>query len=134
MSLLLWLPQLQVNIDEIDQQHRQLFEFANTFYNKLYKGQNETGLQESLTNLIQFSATHFKYEEDLRESNNDPKKEWHTREHTDFINQMNRINTTLQAGELRISVELIEYLRSAIINHIFTTDKDMANFIIQKTQ
>ena len=64
------------------------------------------------------------------EQYNDPNRGKHFREHSDFVNELARLNSLVISEELVISVELIEFLRNSIINHIFITDKEMACYII----
>jgi hemerythrin-like metal-binding protein len=130
MSLLLWTPRIQVNIEEIDDQHKKLFELANIFYNKLYTSSPDVEILESINELTIFSINHFKIEEKLLAKYNIPNSDKHKKEHSDFINELAKLNSKIIKNDLLISVDLIDFLRNSIINHIFTIDREMACYII----
>jgi hemerythrin-like metal-binding protein len=131
MSILIWTPQLKVNIEEIDIQHQKLLDLANIFYKNLYNHAASQEINDSFNELMDYTVFHFKYEENTMREKRDPNIDKHIKEHADFINDLNNIGKAANAGKVKVSVELIEFLRNGIINHIFTTDKEMANYLIK---
>jgi hemerythrin len=131
MSLLYWTPPLLIQIDELDNQHRKIFELANIFYNNIYQNTSEKEQIESLIELTSYAAFHFGEEERIMELTKDPNRDRHKKEHNEFINDLTKIKNSLSNGNLTLSVSLIEFLRNSIINHIFVTDREMAGHIIK---
>ena len=129
MPILIWLPSLNVNIDIIDKQHQKLFELANVFYNELYKGADQDLLIEKHQELVDYTVFHFQTEEDLMLQFNQPDKEIHAKEHAQFVKELNTLKSRILSGRLVISVEIINFLRNSIINHIFTSDKELAKYM-----
>jgi hemerythrin-like metal-binding protein len=125
MPILNWTPSLSVNVEVIDTQHKKMFELANIFYRELYDGADKTVLIEKLKELVEYSIFHFKTEEDLLQKANHPSLETHAKEHEQFVEELTALNSRILAGDLVISVEIISFLRNAIINHIFVSDKEM---------
>lgn len=126
MSILRWSPSLNLNIEVIDIQHQRMFELANVFYRGLYDGADQAVLIEKLKELIDYSITHFETEEELLIKANHPDLINHAKEHKQFIEELTALNARILAGDMVISVEVINFLRNSIINHIFVSDKEMA--------
>jgi hemerythrin-like metal-binding protein len=131
MSLLIWNPALQVNIKDIDEQHKEMLELANVFYQKLYIKAPENEILESLHEFSDYTISHFRFEENLFKKYPIANNETHTKEHEIFITDLTKLNARVKNNDLVVSVELIEFLRNAIINHIFVTDREMARYILK---
>ena len=65
MPLMEWTDKLSVGVPSIDAQHKKLVSMANTLYDAMKAGHGKEILDETLAGLINYTVTHFKYEEKL---------------------------------------------------------------------
>lgn len=131
MSVINWKPEYSVGIVIIDEQHKKLFEHINNFYSNInnpYK-ENYVTLFRSLTN---YTIHHFSTEERLMNQYNYKGLPDHKTEHEIFIKKITLFNQRLNEGKLLLSVEITNYLKEWIINHICHTDKNYSSYLISK--
>jgi hemerythrin-like metal-binding domain len=130
MAILIWNPSLNVNIDIIDTQHKKLFELANDFYSELYKGADKACLLVKIDELISYSNFHFQTEENLLVHSNYSGLPSHASEHKQFLDELTALKSRVISENMVISVEIINFLRNSIIDHIFVSDRNMAKFMV----
>lgn len=132
MAFLEWSDDLKLGFAEIDSQHRWLVAATNSLYDLLSTGQPERAEVEKLLNgLVDYTLTHFVTEELLFHWHNYPDEDAHTKEHTDFVNAVKEWKKRYQDGE-EISMEILEFLKSWLVNHILKSDKAYAPFLKER--
>ena len=79
-----------IHIEEIDNEHRRLFQMINEAINLANTTTDVTPIVDSLlTNLKDYAATHFAHEEAYMESIQDPELPMQRKEHAAFTKKMN---------------------------------------------
>jgi hemerythrin len=78
---------------------------------------------EILTNLIAYTATHFKTEEMYFDLYSYPEKETHKAEHKKFVETVTKFKKDFDSGNATISLEVMSFLRDWLTKHINGTDK-----------
>lgn len=116
-------------IEFIDEQHRELFEHINNFYNSLNKKPDKTTLAELFQKLNQYTLDHFAAEERIMEESGFPGIMAHKAEHTKFLKAISSFAGMLQAGKLMVSVETINYFKEWINEHISVSDKNYCMYL-----
>ncbi len=115
----IWNRDYLVGVEEIDAQHRKLFEL----YNKVCKSiQNSTELDLAslLEDLLDYVEVHFKTEEEITKVCRD--FEDHKRKHISFINLAGTMTQDfLSTGDIELEV-LLSFLKNWLITHIMGTD------------
>jgi hemerythrin len=122
-------------IDEIDDEHRGLFQLINEIQKLVDKNQKCVEIDDNilaknlLIKLKQYAVTHFAHEESYMEKIKDPELERQKREHAQFvekINSYNNIDISDEEGR-RITNELLEYLVRWLYHHILGSDIMIGN-------
>ncbi len=126
--LIRWSDELRTGIAKIDEQHRGLVNLVNRLYSALRNGQGNAALGEILEELIQYTAVHFKTEEDLMVRYSYPDYESHKRTHDGLVKQVLEIQSKFKEGRGTLSVELMNFLKSWLINHIQGMDMGYKGF------
>ena len=67
MALLVWVPELDTGIAEIDRQHRRIVDYINRLY-ELRSSPDREGLGDVIGEMIDYTFSHFVFEESLIES------------------------------------------------------------------
>lgn len=127
MAHIVWDNNLDTGIDVIDKQHRRIVEYIN----KLHDVQ-ETGdlkkIGEVLDELVDYTLSHFTFEESLMEEAGYPYIKAHKRVHQLFVKRVNEYLQRFQSGE-DITLELLNTLKAWLINHIRNDDNDYSDIV-----
>jgi hemerythrin len=127
MAHIVWDNDLDTGIEVIDKQHRRIVEYIN----KLHDVQ-ETGdlkqIGEVLDELVDYTLSHFTFEESLMEESGYPYIKAHKRVHQLFVKRVNDYLQRFQSGE-DITVELLNTLKAWLINHIRNDDNDYSDIV-----
>jgi len=132
MALITWNSNLSVNVKGLDLQHQKLFDTINKLHDAMSKGQANTQLSSLLNELIGYTKTHFKSEEDLFNKYNYPDKEKHKTQHDGFVNKIEELRIKYSEGKTNLSLELMTFLNTWLIEHIKKMDKAYSEFMNSK--
>ncbi len=130
----MWTDDLTVGIDEIDSQHRSLFQQLEKLLDACVAGREREEVMTMLGFLDQYVVTHFETEEGLQQEYGYPGYEKHRAEHAEFLRRLQRFKAELSTSApsrdfvLRVNQTLIDWLTS----HILTVDKAASEFLLKK--
>jgi hemerythrin-like metal-binding protein len=127
-----WKNDYSVNIASIDAQHKKLFAIAEELHEAMRTGQSKSVLTKILDRLVQYTVTHFAQEEGLMKLHGYPDFAAHKAAHEALKKQVVDFQSTFQAGEASISIELMTFLKDWLEKHIQGTDKRYSPFLIER--
>jgi len=132
MALLTWDNKYSVGINEIDIQHKKLFTLVNDLNEAMRVGKGKDVLSKILSGLIDYTKTHFATEERLMKihSYNDSVK--HKVEHDKLTRQVLDFQKSFNEGKLAMSLEIMNFLKKWLEEHIFKSDKVFGKFLGEK--
>ena len=123
MPLITWGPKLEIGIGIIDSQHRRLVDLINELHEAIQEGRGADLVGKTLNGLIDYTHTHFTTEQELLKEHNYEDYKLHCREHRIFTDQIEIYRDRLDAGSLRISADVMEYMRGWMLTHIGSSDR-----------
>ena len=123
MPLITWGPKLEVGIGIIDSQHKRLVDLINKLDEATKEGRAAETVGETLKGLIDYTHTHFTTEQELLKEHNYEDYTLHCREHRIFTDQIEIYRDRLDAGSLRISKDVMGYMRGWLLTHIGSSDR-----------
>ncbi len=128
MAKFIWTEQLSIGIDVIDQQHKRIVEYINQLddarNNKLSSEETSWLLNE----LVDYTISHFGFEESLQEEANYPFAKSHKKVHDLFAQRIAEFQTRAENGE-DISKALNRLLVTWLFNHIKRDDTDYSESV-----
>ena len=127
-----WKDGYSVGIDSIDQQHKKLLQLINQLQTAVDYSTGEEFEREALDELVDYTKTHFTYEEGLMEQNGYPDFEPHKAQHAEMINKVEEVLAEYDRDADTAMSNAVEYLKNWLINHINGTDKQYNSFLIEK--
>jgi len=127
-----WKSEYDLGIDSIDQQHRKLIALINSLQTAVDYSTGEEFERQALDELVDYTRTHFKYEEGLMEQNGYPEFESHRGEHERMIAQVDEVLEAYRQDQEGAMQNAIVFLKSWLINHINGTDRQYSRFLIDK--
>ncbi|MGB4268596.1 MAG: bacteriohemerythrin [Spirochaetota bacterium] len=132
MEFIEWGEHLSVGVKVFDNEHKQLVALINKLNQALLAGSAKKTMEEILKNLVNYTQIHFKHEEDYMILYDYPEYEKHKREHDALTDQVMDFYTRYQAGKTVFSLELMNFLKDWLTNHILISDKKYKNFFQSK--
>lgn len=128
MAFVEWNDSYVINIPAIDRQHARLFEHLDDFYQSLRAEGRDAApaIAQLVQRLENYATYHFRSEEDLMRRHGFRGLDAHRREHDSFSAKLSAFRERMDDGRMVLSVELTNYLRDWIGNHISRVDRLMA--------
>ncbi len=132
MPLFQWSQNLSVNIAEIDTQHKRLVDLINQLHDSMKEGKGKEALGKILKELTDYTVYHFSTEEKLFEKHGYPEGARHKKEHEDLTRQVLDIGGKFSTGKAVITMEVMNFLKEWLNNHIMQVDKKYSQFLNAK--
>lgn len=131
MPLMEWHDNMSVGIPDIDSQHQKLVAMLNDVYDGMQQGKSRETLDKVLDELIDYTVSHFKFEEGLLLKTGYPDYENHKKQHDDMAKKALDIQERFKKSTSGVlSIETTSFLKNWIINHIMGTDKKYTSHLI----
>lgn len=135
MAYWVWESAFSVGIEVIDNQHKRIIEYINEL-NTASTYRDKQKVYTILLNLIDYTVSHFAFEEHLMEEANYPLVEPHKEIHKAFIGRIDFFKQRYEAGE-DVTKQLMAELQIWLINHIQHDDnnysKNVTSMLESKT-
>ncbi len=130
MQRVQWSSEYEIGIKVIDTQHQRIVEYINKLVD--LNGQAGHDEQAELINaLIDYTYSHFAFEEALMEEADYEFLTIHIRTHQAFTDQINSLHRRFKQGE-DVSADIGTLLMTWLINHIQDDDQSYAPVVQQK--
>lgn len=124
-----WSSRYEVGIPVIDNQHKRIVEYLQQIETQQESGESKTG--ELLTLLVDYTMSHFAFEEALMEEAGFKELEEHQVTHAAFCNQIKTLQKRYKSGE-HIDGTLADILMDWLSDHIRGDDASYATCVREK--
>lgn len=132
MAFLEWSRDLESGIQVIDDQHKRIVAFINELNDALETG-NAEETNHVMEGLLNYTVTHFEFEEYLQEKAGYPFLRAHRRIHEIFMKKVASIRERGTLGE-NIAPELLKLLKGWLASHIKGEDRDYVESVRKITE
>lgn len=117
-----WNDSFSVRVLRLDDEHKRLFSIINLLHAGMKAGHGKDIMQDVLDQLLHYTEEHFRDEEVLMQIVGYPWLIAHTALHQQFVNKIRRFGKEFDSGAAPISVEVLEFLRNWLAEHILRAD------------
>ncbi|HOP62522.1 MAG TPA: bacteriohemerythrin [Spirochaetota bacterium] len=131
MPFLSWSEKFSIGVNQIDDQHRQLFELINNMYDKIKTDAEHSTPIEALDALLDYTNYHFKEEESFMVKNDYVQYEQHKRVHDNLTKQVIEYKNKFSQGKGDTG-EFVRFLFDWLTRHIMDQDKKIGKFMERK--
>ncbi len=131
-ELIKWNNELETKIEEIDSQHKKLIQIINKLYTAMLEKKAKNILKDIIGELIDYTKYHFSTEENYMEKYNYPGYLNHKSQHGFFVRKVNEFQEKFKSGSATLSIEILNFLKDWLVNHIKVVDKELGKFLIEK--
>ncbi|MFZ4538748.1 bacteriohemerythrin [Propionivibrio sp.] len=121
-DLFKWSDDYSINIEEVDEQHKELLCLIRELHVAILENQGKAGLREILNRLTQSTRTHFLLEESLMRLSHYPGLDIHKLQHRDLMAEGQALQQQLDNKNKTIDFELLKYLNKWLLQHISESD------------
>lgn len=132
MGLIRWEDRYSVKISKFDQQHQQLVGLINQLYEAMKVGKGQIELGKILEELVDYTRKHFASEEALMLKHAYPQYAEHKASHDRLTQQVIEFKNQYHAGKIGLSVQMMNFLKEWLVNHILDEDKAYSTFFEAK--
>lgn len=122
MAYMEWTQDLESGIPIIDTQHKRIVDFINELDNACRTG-NPDETHHVMEGLLNYTVTHFEFEESLQEKAGYTYLKAHRRIHEIFMKKVAEIRGRSSKGE-DVALELLHLLKGWLASHIKGEDRD----------
>jgi hemerythrin len=133
MSLFAWKNEYSIGHGPIDGQHQRLFALASDLHMAIIQGKAKIALVKILADLVNYTKTHFATEERLMQAQGYPEYATHKALHDQLTKRVIAFQKEFEAGHAAVSMDLLQFLKDWLTNHIGATDRKVAEFLNSKT-
>lgn len=127
-----WKQEYSVGINSIDEQHKKLLSLINQLQTAVDYSTGDQFEREALDELVDYTKTHFSYEEGLMRDNDYPDYEPHKAMHKKMIKKVEDVLAEYELDHDTAMNNAAEFLKDWLINHINGTDKEYSSYLIGK--
>ena len=122
-----WSSDLELDIPVIDSQHKRIVDYINKV-EVAHKHHSHNELMDVLDELVDYTLSHFAFEETLMEEAGYPFLKAHQKVHALFTRRVNGYYQQAKAGA-DVTDELMHTLKAWLINHIKHDDLDYGDMV-----
>ncbi len=128
MRIFGWRKELESGIEQIDAQHKQLIETANSLIIRSKFGNDISDISDCLSYLEKYVQYHFQSEEAFQSTSGYPKYKIHKALHQSVATQLKFIMVKLESSnyETKDIEDFYTFFISAIVNHILVEDLEFS--------
>jgi len=131
-DLMPWSAKLETAIPDIDTQHRELVRLVNQLHKAMRRQEGAAKVGKILEDLTAYTVFHFGFEERLFQRYNYPDTPAHKKIHKELVAKVAAFGEDFKSGKASVTMDLMDFLKDWLINHIMKTDMAYAPFLRDK--
>jgi hemerythrin len=129
MTSLNWSDEYHINVEEIDEQHRQMADLVEELHLAVENGADPDTLKHILRSLIDHTREHFATEEDLMDQHGYPKARIHKAEHESLLKQLDIVQQSLVGGKIPAFCKNVDISSDWMMVHVTNSDSELGKFL-----
>ncbi|MFQ5480659.1 MAG: bacteriohemerythrin [Thermodesulfobacteriota bacterium] len=127
-----WNERYSVGVDLFDTQHKRLFTLINDVHEAMAMDAGKDRMGSILTELIDYTASHFDEEEKLMKKTGYEGLEDHLEKHASLVKDVLAFKSDFDSGAAKVDLKLMSFLKNWLSKHIMGTDMRYKKFFEKK--
>ncbi len=129
MGYLKWKDKYSVNVAEIDEQHKKLFDLVNAMYDAMHAGKGSDMIGTVVDEFVDFTDYHFKAEERLLLQHGYPDFDFHKEMHDTLVRKAQSLKEAFDSGNSPTTIEVMLVMANWLNIHILDEDQKYKPYI-----
>jgi hemerythrin len=121
-----------VGVKQFDDEHKELVRLLNELHSAMKAGHGRDVVAPTLNSLARYVRQHFAGEEAIMAKYAYPGNSAQKLQHETFTKRLADYQKGFESGEIGITVDLLQFLQSWLIDHIVRVDRQYASFFATK--
>jgi hemerythrin-like metal-binding protein len=121
-----WSDSMSVSNPAIDRDHKMLIQYINEMHAAMSAGKGKEHLGAILGKLVKYTQEHFGREEIIWKAGHYAEFNKHKQQHVDLLHTVADFKGKFDSGALALSLDVMNFLRDWLTNHILKSDKAAA--------
>ncbi len=121
-----WQKQYSVGDAEIDCEHQRLFGHADDLHRAMLEGHGKQVIEKLLRALADYTATHFRHEEEWMRRVCYPELPQHREQHERFRKRIDDLSDRSHRSDNTMTIEVMQFLADWLKHHIAESDQKVA--------
>lgn len=126
-----WNPIYSVGIEKIDEQHKKLLDIINELYAAFMAKKTKEITNDIIAKLVDYTHYHFSFEEQMLVESNYTELNKHKELHSELVKKLNGFKHQIENENIDITYNLMNFLRSWLIDHIQGEDKKYMSTVLE---
>ena len=127
-----WDDSYSVGIKSIDDEHKNLLHLINNLQSSVRYYTGEEFERKALSELMEYTTTHFAREEELMKKHQFPGYEAHKQQHEEMAARAKDMVARYEEDAVGAMDEISTYLRDWLIRHINGTDQEYSEYLTSR--
>ncbi len=123
---------IRLGLGDIDKQHEKLVNLINQLHRIMKLKMGHTRAAAILEELANYTTTHFAFEEKIMQEHQYEGLADHRHKHKDLLEKVVDFKTRFDSGNAMLTMDLMDFLKDWLVNHIQGTDRKYAPFFKSK--
>lgn len=132
MASIEWRDDFNINVRELDAQHRTMAESVNRLHQAVADGLGQEAVGAILIELVECTRDHFATEERMMLEHGYPEYGAHVREHTDLMEQLETVRRKVMGGSGPVFAGADDFSSDWVMVHVSGSDKKLGAFLNRK--
>jgi len=130
-----WEDSFSVGLEKIDNQHKELVKMVNELYKACKMGalKGDIIYLRTVSKALEYARVHFSDEEEYMGLVYYPELDEHKKQHEEFVVVIKKSIQLFETGEAA-PIELANFLKDWLLNHIAISDKKYAPYLTKLNQ
>lgn len=127
MVLVEWEDRYSVEVDRVDDQHKNLLNMVNELHDAMKEGEGREKIGDILSEMKDYTEYHFNSEEELMREYDYPEDKYQEQldEHQKFVEKISEFSKDYENGKLTVSMKVLDFLKNWLQNHILKVDSKL---------
>jgi hemerythrin-like metal-binding protein len=127
-----WNDKYAIGVGSIDTQHKGLYAIGAELYAAMSAGQAKERMNSILARLVQYTESHFAFEERLMQLHHYPDFAAHKAMHVALVKKISGFREDVVLGKIGIGIPLLKFVEEWLTDHIGKTDRQYISCVNAK--
>lgn len=129
MGYLKWIDKYSINVPQIDEQHKKLFNLVNALYEAMHAGKGRDMIGTVIQEFVDYTGYHFNAEERLLLRHGYPDFSEHKEMHDALVRKAQGLKEAFDSGDSPTAIDVMLLLANWLNRHVLDEDRKYKPYV-----